>query len=817
MDHSGVQQILDHANTRGTAIVMRTIKEMVRDKKTILVALVSLIPIIGGIWWSHFLSDDEDIEEIYIEPVPDTAEIFCYVDIPNYLPDIGNYTFEGSILNNGDTDQEISVNFTLANSKTQTSGIRKTTGLMLVKPYVMAHYPDPPNDPHYFNITFDMSQFRTGTSFIVIELYVNNSVSSSYLIPEDFDLTQVDFSQFEISDIVGSTDAVFSDDIHISDFNTNYIGLEPLSISLRSDIMPFTLSYPTHMTPEIENSLNCTIRAPLNGSTIYVELDGGSFEVAHAYEFTEEMDEYNFILQLEEGFSEVGFDHEFEVRYSMELRNLTTYQREGVFHMDLVKSEYMDSPQVYTLELSNNTMYEGQLRFPTAYLTDIPNVMNIDLVNNDLYEREVKVNIRFGYESQEDEIQLSHNFSKSYTLEGNEELSTKLIIPFLLSDIWGDQISSSAYVITMNFSIEVDGILSKQTRQGSTWATTFYQRVRGRTETLSDTYTPSLRAFLEVPEDITTTEDTYVFRGTINNTGIVDKEYHVVLTLQGYEFRSKNFTLLKGDEHDFTISVPMKELSKKFNSDFKVEVFSSLTLLAEDAEAEASGSVNVIEESHKERMVLENFLWVYVQLYMKFIVPLVAMVYGISLISQESDKKTLALYRTTPITNMELILYKFGGFLVALTVILSIPLIFIYLSFAYILPLRLIVYYLLLLGVCEFDMFLAIAGYGAIFTMIGTIEKRPVFIGLSYLMVWEMFLGSLNFFLTRYTLFYHIRCAVLPFVERYVPDALDVMALRDLSDNDFSIAMEISMGVLIFVVFVFLFIGIKILGSRDIN
>ena len=62
MDHSLVQQILDNANTRGTAILMRTVREMIKDRKTILVALVSLLPIILGLLWSNYLSEDEDIE-----------------------------------------------------------------------------------------------------------------------------------------------------------------------------------------------------------------------------------------------------------------------------------------------------------------------------------------------------------------------------------------------------------------------------------------------------------------------------------------------------------------------------------------------------------------------------------------------------------------------------------------------------------------------------------------------------------------------------------------------------------------------------------
>jgi len=104
-----------------------------------------------------------------------------------------------------------------------------------------------------------------------------------------------------------------------------------------------------------------------------------------------------------------------------------------------------------------------------------------------------------------------------------------------------------------------------------------------------------------------------------------------------------------------------------------------------------------------------------------------------------------------------------------------------------------------------------------VFTMIGTIEKRPVFIGISYLMVWEIFMGTLGIFLTRYTIFYHIRNAMYPLVSRFVADARSDMLLNDTAGNDFTMSMEISMLAIVLVVFVFLFLAIRNLKYRDVN
>lgn len=817
MDQSVVQQILDHANTRGTAILVRTIREMVKDRKTIFVALISLIPIILGLLWSGYLSDNEDIQEVEINEVSDTADIFCYMDIPRYLPNHGNYTFHGQILNRGDTIQEVSVNITLGNSKNAVSGLRLTTGPMNITPeeeiggYMQSY------DPHEFSITFNMDGFNGGTSYIVIQLHVNNTLSSARLIPDEFDWTQVDFSDFRVQDIIGQNMAVYTDDISIRPVSNYYTNSEDMYIDSASSIMPLSVEYQSMMGVK-GDIINCSIESPVNGSGIAFSIvwdSGGSLRSrSHEMSFPVGGDRYNFSILIPNGFAPLGFDQKFAVWYQIIYDGQARYTRFGEFWVDVVKDDYLELADNLTLVMDRDSLYIGEIGLPSRFVSDSLNTLEVNLENHDIVDRTFHLNftmwvnqISVGY--------VPRNLTYDITVPASSNVSFGYVIPFIIDEEY--ILSPSHPRVYLDFHFEVGNETSTSWTSLKLNALRLVAIAGWDSISLEDTFIPSLDARIFIPEDLSKTTGTYEIKGTIRNTGIIEKEFDVVLEIQGGEYRSGKFTVAPGEEGEFVLRVPMKNLTTEFEVEGRIKVYSSRTLLPTDTEAEGSVFVNVIEESHMERKVLENFLVVYVHLYMKFIVPLVAMVYGISLISQESDRRTLALYLTTPMTKIELVLYKFGGYLIAMTLILSIPLILIYFSFSYVLSPDLIVYYLLLLGICIFDLFLAVAAYGAIFTTIGTIEKRPVSIGLSYLMIWEVFMGSLNFFLTQYTIFYHVRCAVFPFVDRYVPNALGSMGLEDISGNEFTVPMEVSMSVIVLVIFVFLFFGVTILSSRDIR
>ncbi len=832
MDHSLVQNILDHANTRGTAILMKTVREMVRDKNTVLVALISIIPIIIGLIWSGYLSDNEDIHEVEIENVRDTSDIFCFVGVPEFLPNSGNFTFDGSILNRGDTTQQVAVNITIGNAKLGAGGIRVTTGIMNVAPYVAYSQVEgnesSPNDtnsttePHQFTITYLMDDFKIGTTYITIEIYVNNSISSGRLLPDEIDLTGLDFDQFNLDEIMGGRNqAVWIDNIEIRNPTVIDQRTQDLHVGKETEFMPLTIRYPSMLTPDADNILYLSIANPRNATRIVTDLklaENDALLDSHTLEFNRDLDIINFTLDLPRNFTGLGFDKEFLVYYKIVYQGNTTYHRNGIFSMDIVRKEFLNHSEERTFILNYDTLYSGHLEYPGTFVADFQNTVVVNLTNNNFFDARFIVNVTLNVDEGNGTI-TPYSIYQEFLVARTDTVRIEFPLPVILDEMF----NVSYYPIGdrdgvfLEFSFSIGNLSSEMVETG------YYEIIRfsdlgwWHSISLEDTFTTSLDAEISLPKDISKKREGYTITGTINNTASIKKEFWVRVTLQGIEYRTDWFNVSANEEVNYSLYIPTENHSKEFDSETRLEVFSSRTLEAKDPEANATEVINIISQGHKERKVLENFLFVYVQLYMKFIVPLIAMVYGISLISQETERRTLALYLTTPMAKAELVLYKFGGYLIAMTTMLSIPLILIYFSFSYVLSFDLIIFYLLLLGVCIFDLFLAVAAYGAVFTTIGTIERRPVFIGLSYLMIWEMFMGSLGIFLSQYTLFYHIRCAVFPFVERYVPNAMESMGLLDRFEDEFVIPMEVSMSVIILVVFVLLFFGINILASRDVN
>ena len=123
-------------------------------------------------------------------------------------------------------------------------------------------------------------------------------------------------------------------------------------------------------------------------------------------------------------------------------------------------------------------------------------------------------------------------------------------------------------------------------------------------------------------------------------------------------------------------------------------------------------------------------------LYLRFIIPVLGVFYGTSLVADEVEDKTITYLFTRPIPRGSVIVGKYLAYLVC-TVLL-------------VLPSALVVYFVLLslgggnLGV-EFPSLLAdlgmlaigLAAYGAVFGLVGARLKRPLVVGLVFTFGWE--------------------------------------------------------------------------------
>lgn len=145
--------------------------------------------------------------------------------------------------------------------------------------------------------------------------------------------------------------------------------------------------------------------------------------------------------------------------------------------------------------------------------------------------------------------------------------------------------------------------------------------------------------------------------------------------------------------------------------------------------------------------------------YIRNALPLAALFYAVSLVSDEVEGRTITYLFTRPITRPAILLGKFAAYL-ATALSLALP--------------SLVVTFFLLVTARGLDGVAAQAGdllrdmgavaltllaYGALFTLFGVLMKRPVIPGLLFLFVWEL-VALLPGYLPRFTITAYVRSLV---------------------------------------------------------
>jgi ABC-2 type transport system permease protein len=152
--------------------------------------------------------------------------------------------------------------------------------------------------------------------------------------------------------------------------------------------------------------------------------------------------------------------------------------------------------------------------------------------------------------------------------------------------------------------------------------------------------------------------------------------------------------------------------------------------------------------------VFGMIIWV---LFLRFIVPVLGVFYGTSLVADEVEDKTITYLFTRPLRRGAVLLGKYLAYLACTTLV--------------VLPSVMIVYFMLVplsevarsfpalmtdLGLLA----LGIAAYGAVFTMVGAWLKRPLVVGLVYVFGWEQFAMLMPGYLRRFTVAYYLQALV---------------------------------------------------------
>ncbi len=170
----------------------------------------------------------------------------------------------------------------------------------------------------------------------------------------------------------------------------------------------------------------------------------------------------------------------------------------------------------------------------------------------------------------------------------------------------------------------------------------------------------------------------------------------------------------------------------------------------------ASGRLPMVNGARVSGDVLFGVLiWL---LFVRFIVPVLGVFYGTSLIADEVDDKTLTYLFTRPIPRASVLLGKYLAYL-ACTILLVLP--------------AVVVVYLLLASIdgsvgrafpallADLGMLAAgVTAYGAVFALVGAWIRRPLVAGLVFAFGWEPAVLLIPGYLKRITVAYYLQALV---------------------------------------------------------
>jgi ABC-2 type transport system permease protein len=155
-------------------------------------------------------------------------------------------------------------------------------------------------------------------------------------------------------------------------------------------------------------------------------------------------------------------------------------------------------------------------------------------------------------------------------------------------------------------------------------------------------------------------------------------------------------------------------------------------------------------------VIFGTIIWA---LYLKFIVPILGVFYGTSLIADEVDDKTITYLFTRPIPRGAVLVGKYLAYLASTVMV--------------VLPSVMIVFFLISslgrgsiaaafpsllkdLGLLALGLF----AYGALFAFVGAKLKRPLLIGLLFVLGWEQAVLLFPGYLKKFTVAYYLQALV---------------------------------------------------------
>jgi ABC-2 type transport system permease protein len=195
-------------------------------------------------------------------------------------------------------------------------------------------------------------------------------------------------------------------------------------------------------------------------------------------------------------------------------------------------------------------------------------------------------------------------------------------------------------------------------------------------------------------------------------------------------------------------------------------------------------------------------------LYLRFIVPILAIYYGTSLVADEVEEKTITYLFTRPIPRGAVMVGKFLAYLVCTTMV--------------VLPSVMLVYFLIVplgggsIATTFIDLLkdlgllaLGLLSYGAVFAWVGARFKRPMVIGLVFCFGWEQAVMVIPGYLRRFTVSYYL--------QSLVPHAMPADGVASLLQSLFrdNPTLPVALLALFLITAAFLFMAVRVIDRRE--
>ncbi len=229
-----------------------------------------------------------------------------------------------------------------------------------------------------------------------------------------------------------------------------------------------------------------------------------------------------------------------------------------------------------------------------------------------------------------------------------------------------------------------------------------------------------------------------------------------------------------------------------------------LAVVVRAVEALKGSPIQVDGRSLPGPIIFGHMVWL---IYLRFVVPVLAVYYGTSIIADEVEDKTITYLFTRPIPRGAVLAGKFLAYLVCTVMV--------------VLPSVMIVYFLIAtrggtiagtfpdllkdLGLLA----IALLAYGGVFAWVGAQFKRPLAIGLVFVFGFEQVALVVPGYLRQFTVAYYL--------QSLVPHAMPAEGLIGLLQSLYASAPSAAASILRLLAITagFLFLAIRVVGRRE--